>query len=112
MMRHLVRAVVRGATATAPASASLRVDPLILRAANILPFEKVEVVHHATGARITTFAEPAAEGSGDVASPGVRAGDPITIVAWGLLHDGQTLAHRVTVVTLGEGNQVMSISEE
>ena len=36
----------------------------LMRAANILPLEEVELVHHATGERLTTFAEVG--GSGEV----------------------------------------------
>ena len=111
MMRRLVRALVRGGTATGVSAGSLAVDPLILRAANILPFEEAEVLHHATGARFATFAEPAAEGSGRIDAPGVRAGDAVTIVSWGLLHDGQTLGHRALVVTLDRENRVVGIGE-
>lgn len=111
MMRRLVRAVIRGGTASGGPGATLRADVLVLRAANILPLEEVEVVHHATGARIVTFAEAAAEGSGELSAPGVRAGDAVTILSWGLLHDGQTLAHKALVVTVDGGNRVVEIGE-
>ena len=109
MMRRLVRAVIRNATVTAGDGLTLRIDPVILRAANILPLEEVELVNHTTGERVVTFAEVG--GSGEVSAPRIRAGDVISIVSWGLLHDGQTLAHTAKVVTLGEQNVVLSIQE-
>jgi len=110
MMRRLVRAAVRNATVTRAEGVTLKLDPLILTAANILPLEEVEIVNHASGERLRTFAEVAAEGSGEVAV-NMRAGDVISVVSWGLLHDGQTLAHKANVVTLDAENRVIAVAE-
>jgi aspartate 1-decarboxylase len=111
-MISLVRSMIRNATATqAETRDALRIDPVLLRAADILPFAEVEVVNLATGARFHTFAEPAAEASAEVQAPGVRAGDPLTIVAYTLLHEGQTLAHRPKIVTVDGRNQLLAIGE-
>lgn len=109
MMRRLVRAAIRNAIVTHGNALTLRIDPLILRAANILPLEEVEIVNHATGDRLTTFAEEA--GSGEVHAPRMRAGDVISIVSWGVLHDGQTLNHTAKIVTVNERNEVVSLIE-
>jgi len=112
-MISLVRAVIRTATAThAETRDALRIDPVLLRAADVLPFSEVEVVNLATGARFRTFAEPAAEASGEVQAPGVRAGDQLTIVAYTLLHEGQTLAHRAKIVSVNGRNQLVAIGEQ
>ncbi|MDQ3280740.1 MAG: aspartate 1-decarboxylase [Acidobacteriota bacterium] len=109
MMRRLVRAAIRNATVTRGEGLTLRIDPVILRAANILPLEEVELVNHATGERFTTFAEAGA--AGEVIAPRFRSGDAISIVSWGILHDGQTLAHKATIVTLDASNSVIAVSE-
>ena len=109
MMRRLVRAAVQNATVTHGNALTLRIDPLILRAANILPLEEVELVNHATGERVTTFAEEAA--AGEVHAPRMRAGDVISIVSWGVLHDGQTLNHSAKIVTLDPKNTILSLVE-
>lgn len=110
MMRRLVRAAVQNATVTHGSALTLRVDPLILRAANILLLEEVEVVNHATGERVITFAEEA--GSGEVHAPRMRAGDVVSIVSYGMLHDGQTLNHAAKIVTVDEKNGVIAIVEQ
>ena len=112
MMRRLVRAAIRNATVTRSDGQSLRIDPVILRAANILPLEEVEVVHHATGHRASMFAENGQEGSGELVVPHARAGDAVSILSWGLLHDGQTLAHRAKLVTLDGSNRIVALTEE
>jgi aspartate 1-decarboxylase len=109
MMRRLVRAAIQNATVTSGEGLTLRIDPVILRAANILPLEEVELVDHETGERLTTFAEIG--GDGEVVAPHVRVGDIISIVAWGVLHDGQTLAHKATIVTLDPDNRVIAVTE-
>ena len=111
MIRRFVRAVIQNATVTASEGLALRIDPVMLRAAEILPLEEVEIVNHATAESFTTFAEAAAEGSGAVVVPRVRQGDVISIVSWGLLHDGQTLAHRAKLIRLDAQNQIVAIME-
>ncbi len=112
MMRSLLRSIIQNATVTHADSVSLRLDPLLLRAAELLPLEQVEVVNVATGERFTTFVESAAEGSGEVRVHGhARVGDAISILCWGFLHDGQTLAHRAKVVTVDGKNKVVSLLE-
>lgn len=109
MMRRLVRAAIQNATVTG-ASLTLRIDPVILRAADILPLEEVELVNHATTERVITFAEVGE--SGQVLAPGVRAGDVVSIVSWGVMHDGQTLNHTAKIVTLDENNGVVAVAEK
>jgi aspartate 1-decarboxylase len=41
----------------------------------------------------------------------VRAGDVVSIVSWGWLHDGQTLAHKAKIVTVDAQNRLLGISD-
>jgi len=111
MMRRLVRGAIQNATVTRAEGLSLRIDPILLRAANILPLEEVEVVNHATGERVVTFAEPGTEGGGDIAIGRMRSGDVVSIVSWGWLHDGQTLTHKAKLVTVDGQNRLVGISD-
>lgn len=112
MMRRFVRAAIQNATVTRGEGVTLRIDPVILRAAEILPLEEVEIVQHGTGHRLVTYAEAGAEGSGEVVVPHARAGDVVSILSWGLLHDGQTLAHRAKLLVLDASNRIVSLTEE
>jgi len=119
MIRSFVRSVIHNATVThtdASWPASLRVDAVLLRAAEIAPLEEVEVINLATGDRFRTWAEASGDGNGEVHVHGglkhpVRTGDIISIVVYGLLHDGQTIGHRARVVTLDVKNDVVAITE-
>ena len=111
-MISLVRAMIRDVTVThGDARDALRIDPVLLRAADLRPFEEVEIINASTGARTRSWVEPAAEASGEVHSPGARAGDRITIVAYTLLHEGQTLAHRAKIVSVNANNELIAIAE-
>lgn len=120
MIRRFVRSVIHNATVThadGPWPVSVTIDPILLRSADLRPFEEVEVVNTATGARWLSWAVPASEGTGEVRVQGganghARAGDVVTIVSYGLLHDGQTLGHKAKVLTLDPANRVVSLVEE
>lgn len=111
-MISLARAIIREVTVThGDARDALRVDSVLLRSAEVKPFEEVEIVNLATGKRLRTWIEEAAEASGEVHAPGARTGDRLTIVAYTLLHEGQTLAHKVKVVTVNEKNAAIAVEE-
>jgi aspartate 1-decarboxylase len=110
-MRRFVRSVIQNATVTsAENSVALKLDPVLMRAMEVRAFEEVEIVNVVTGARLSTWVEEGA--AGEVRVPQMRAGDVITIISHGFLHDGQTLAHKVRVVTAGPKNEVVSIGEQ
>lgn len=111
-MISLARAIIREVTVThGDARDALRIDSVLLRSAEMRPFEEVEIVNLATGARVRTWVEEAVEASGEVHAPGARTGDRLTIVAYTLLHEGQTLAHKVKVVTVNEKNAAIAVEE-
>jgi aspartate 1-decarboxylase len=106
-MRTLLRSLIQNATVTGP-SPALRLDAFILRAAELLPFEQVEIVNGRESFR--TWVEEAPEGSGEVSARG-RKGDVISILSFVALHEGQTLAHKPRVVTLDSRNHVIAVKE-
>lgn len=117
MIRNLVRSVIHNATVTHSAHdwpISLRLDPAIMRAAELLPLEEVEVVNISTAARCRTFVQPGEHGEVRLFSAPehhVRAGDLISILTFSQLHAGQTLDHRAKIVTLDANNNVITIAD-
>lgn len=119
MIRRFLRAAIQNVTVTRVEPewpVSLRIDPILLRAVDVLPLEEVEVVSLATGERFTTFAAEGEEGSGELRVHAgdrhhVRAGDVLSVLSWGLLHDGQTLAHRAKLVTVDGQNRIVALVE-
>ena len=108
MIRRLVRSVIHDARVTHVGSAALQIDAYVLRAAEILPLEEVEIVNQTTGVHLRTWIEAAAEGSGEVRMQGAKPGDVITIVCYGMLHEGQTLDHKARVIRLDPQNRLLS----
>jgi aspartate 1-decarboxylase len=109
-MRTLLHSLVENATVTGVGKTlSLRIDAFVLRAAEMLPFERVDVVNVTTGEHFQTWLEPAVEGSGEVqVHSGARKGDKIAILSFVQLHEGQTLDHRARVVSLDAQNRVIT----
>ena len=62
------------------------------------------------GESFRTWVEEAPEGSGEVAVR-ARKGDVISILSFVSLHEGQTLAHKPRIVTLGAQNHVVAVGE-
>ena len=111
MIRSIVHAVIHDARVTHAGAAVLQVDAHVLNAAGILPFEEVEIVIRSSGAHLRTWIEPAAAGSGEVRMPsGVTPGEVITIVCYGMLHDGQTVDHKPRVVRLDPHNRLLAVT--
>ena len=109
-MRRFVRSMIQNATVTnAERSSALKLDPVLMRAMELRAFEDVEIVNVATGARFSTWVEEGA--SGEVRVSQASVGDVVTIVSHGLLHDGQTIGHKVRIVMAGPKNEVVSIGE-
>ena len=116
MIRRFVRGVIHNATVTEVESGwpvALRIDPILMRAIDVLPNEQVEIVNTETGVQFATWVEPAPEGGGEVRlhGGGARKGDVVSIVSHGMLHDGQTLGHRAKVVTLDADNRILALIE-
>ena len=113
MIRTLARSVIHNATVTSTATdwpVSLRIDPVIMRAAELLPLEEVEIVNISTGARTRSYVQPGGSGEVHVFAP-AHAGDIVSILSFSQLHDGQTLDHRAKVVTLDANNNVITIAD-
>ena len=92
---------------------SLEIDPELLKEANILPYEKILVANRNTGSRLETYAIPGKAGSRDFCLNGPAAklgnvGDVVTIMAFAVVDEKDTLLHHPTVIVLDENNNIAS----
>ncbi|MBE6367680.1 MAG: aspartate 1-decarboxylase [Lentisphaerae bacterium] len=91
---------------------SLEIDPQILEAAGILPYEKILVVNRNNGERLETYAIPGRSGSkvfclnGPAAHKG-SVGDVITIMAFSVLDSSEALTYEPTIVVLNSSNDIV-----
>jgi aspartate 1-decarboxylase len=90
---------------------SITIDADVLAAANIVPFERVQVVDIANGARFDTYAIEGAPGSRTVCVNGaaarlVQVGDPIIVITYAQMTPDEAARHHPTIVLLNADNSI------
>ncbi len=93
---------------------SITLDTELLRAAGILPYEKVQVVNVNNGARLETYTIPGAAGSRIVCLNGPAArlatkGDEVIVMSYADMTPDEALTHRPRVVLVNERNDPKEI---
>ena len=106
------RATVTGSTVDYPGS--IGVDPGLLEAAGILPYEHVLLVNITNGARVDTYVIPAEEGSGEVNVLGAAAlhfspGHIVIIMNFALFAPEEMKCHKPKVVIPDENNKIKEV---
>lgn len=91
---------------------SLTLDPELMDAVGLLPYESILVSNLATGLRGETYVIPGNRGERQVELNGAMArlgttGDRIIIMAFGLFQPEEVAAHRPRVVILNRENQII-----
>ena len=95
---------------------SLSIDPELMHKADILPYEKVDVVNINNGARFTTYAIAGKPHSGEICLNGAAArlgqiGDRVIILTYVNLDKGELENHHPKAILLDENNSIQSIQE-
>lgn len=90
---------------------SITIDSDLLKAANIVPGEKVEVLNVNNGNRFETYAITAPAGSGEICLNGPAArlglvGDQVIILTYCLLTPEEAQKSKIKVVQLDEKNRI------
>jgi aspartate 1-decarboxylase len=96
---------------------SLSIDPVLMEAADILPYERIDVVNINTGDRFTTYAIQGRPGSGDICLNGGAArlghvGDLIIIISYVHLNEKEIAGHKIKVVLVDERNAIKNLTTE
>jgi len=96
---------------------SLTIDRRLMEAADILPFEKVDVVNINTGDRFTTYAIEGKPGSGEICLNGGAArlgqpGDLVIIITYAQLSAAEIAGFKVKAVLVDKQNKILSITEK
>ena len=120
MLREMLRAKVHRATVTetnAEYEGSLTLDAGLMKAAGMIPYERIDVYNADSGARFSTYLIAGATGSGVVCVNGAaahlaRPGHRIIIAAYAALGPEEIASHRPTVVLVDEANRVKEIRHE
>jgi len=90
---------------------SITIDETILAAADVLPYQQVQVYNVSTGARFETYTLAGEAGSGTIVVNGAAArlaqpGDRLIIAAYGMVEEARTGEHKPRIVLLDEQNRI------
>jgi len=94
---------------------SITVDPVLMEAAGIFEYEKVQIVDVENGSRFETYTIAGEPGSGMICLNGaaarqVQVGDHIIIMAYCEMTPEEAKGHRPKVVFVNDDNKVQRIS--
>ena len=121
MRRTLFKSKIHRATVTDANLAyegSITIDPVLMRAADILPFEHVHVWDVTNGSRLETYALEGESGSGVVCVNGaaahqVRPGDVVIVASFAEAEsEAEARTWRPTVVRVDARNRLLSAQLE
>jgi aspartate 1-decarboxylase len=108
------RATVTGADVNYEGSVTL--DPELMRAADIVPYEQVHVVDVNNGSRLVTYAIEGTAGAGQVVLNGaaarlVNTGDIVIIISYRDVREAEVAAHKPRLVYVDINNHITRLSE-
>ncbi len=117
MTREMFRAKIHRATVTMAElyyEGSITIDEDLLKTADILPHEKVQVVNLNNGSRLDTYALVGPAGSGMICLNGPAArlgaiGDEVIIIAYSQMSDEEARKHKPKIVLVDKNNKISKI---
>ena len=91
---------------------SITIDETLLEAADIVPYERVEIYNITNGERLATYAIAGPAGSGTICINGaaahrVRPGDRVIIASYGQYDERACKTHKAVVVLVDEQNRIL-----
>lgn len=118
-MRTMLKSKIHRATVTdanIDYEGSITIDKKLMAEADILPYERVEVLNMDNGARFSTYAIEGSEGGGEICVNGAAArlavrGDMVIILTYRQLNDGEARDVTPKLVHVNRNNAVVSKSE-
>jgi aspartate 1-decarboxylase len=93
---------------------SISLDPVLLKAADVLPFEQVTVLNLMNGARIETYAIEGIEGQvclNGAAARMAQVGDLVIILSYVDVEDIELADHRPSIVFVDDENRVVDAQQ-
>lgn len=114
MFRLMLRSKIHRATVTdsnLEYEGSLTVDPLLLEAASMLPYEQVSVSNLNNGERFETYVIPGKRGAGQMVLNGPTArkgvkGDKVIVFCYEYFNEDELKTFQPRIVLVDENNRV------
>ena len=96
---------------------SITLDPDLMKAADILPYERVHVWNVTRGTRLETYAISGTKGAGECILNGAaahlnRIGDIVIVATFSVMSDADAKKHKPTVVFVDEKNRIRELRPE
>jgi len=116
MMRRMCKSKIHRATVTEANlgyEGSITLDQNLLKAADIVPYEMVQVFNVNNGQRFETYAIPGKANSGVVCLNGAAArlgvaGDKVIIVSIGIVQESEVPSFSPRVIFVNEKNRIVT----
>ncbi|TEU02999.1 MAG: aspartate 1-decarboxylase [Dehalococcoidia bacterium] len=115
MMRTMLKGKIHRARVTDANlnyEGSITIDELLMEAADILPYERVQVLDIDNGARLETYAITGERGSGEICINGAAArlvsvGDKVIILAYSIVSDEEARDAKPRLINVDERNAII-----
>jgi len=116
MERTLLKSKIHRATVTGADlnyQGSVTVDPVLMAAADLLPFERVEIYNVTNGERFATYAIPGRPGAGEIVINGAaahkaRRGDLVILATYATYEEQAARAHQPALVFVDGANRILT----
>lgn len=120
MNRFMMKSKIHRATVTEANlqyMGSITIDSDLMKAADLLANEKVQIVNNHNGARFETYVITGPAGSGVICLNGaaarlVQPGDEVIIISYAMMPNEEAQTYQPAVVFVDEKNKIKNISEE
>lgn len=120
MKRTLLKSKIHRATVTDANllyQGSVSIDPVLMEAADLVHYERVEIYNCTNGERFATYAIPGIPGSGEIVINGAAAhkagkGDVVILATYADYEDADCRSHQPSLVFVDEKNRIVAQTHE
>lgn len=117
MLRHMAKSKLHGATVTQTElhyEGSITIDAELMDIADLVPFERVQIVNMSNGSRIETYVIEGERGCGTICLNGPAArhavvGDKVHVISYALFEDAEARELDLKSIRLTAENGVAGI---
>lgn len=120
MKRTLLKSKIHRATVTDANllyQGSVSIDPVLMEAADLVHYERVEIYNCTNGERFATYAIPGRPGSGEIVINGAAAhkagtGDVVILATYADYEDADCRSHQPSLVFVDAQNRIVAQAHE
>ncbi len=118
MIRHLLKSKIHRATVTeanVEYEGSVTIDTILLEAADMLPYERVDIWNCSNGNRLTTYTIEGERGEGQICINGAAAhlmkpGDLVIIASWAEMPDAEAKQFESKRIFVDHENRIRDLN--